>query len=81
MRMVDSVQLDPHKSVTLHPGAMHIMLEGLKAPLRPGATFPLTLTFEKAPPQTVTVTVMKAGAEGPAKADSGMSDMPGMKMP
>jgi copper(I)-binding protein len=81
MRMLDGVQLDPHKPVTLHPGAMHIMLEGLKAPLKPGATFPLTLTFEKAPPQTVTVTVMKMGAEEPAKPEGGMSDMPGMKMP
>jgi copper(I)-binding protein len=73
MRMLDSIALAPHTQVTLHPGAMHIMLEGLKAPLKPGETFPLTLTFEKAPPQTVNVTVMKPGANGPA-------DMGGMKM-
>ena len=70
------VALDPHKPVAFHPGAMHIMLEGLKGPLKVGSTFPLTLTFEKAPPQTVTVTVMKAGAPGPAAA----TQMPGMKM-
>ena len=80
MRMIDSVPLDPNKPVRLHPGAMHIMLEGLKAPLKPGETFPLTLTFAKAPPKTVTVTVMKIGAAGPADAAGGMSDMPGMKM-
>ncbi len=76
MRMLDGVALDPHKPVAFHPGAMHIMLEGLKGPLKVGATFPLTLTFEKAAPQTVTVTVMKAGAPGPAAT----TDMPGMKM-
>jgi periplasmic copper chaperone A len=78
MRMLDSVLLDPNKPVLFHPGAVHIMLEGLKAPLKVGSTFPLTLMFEKAPPQTVTVTVLKAGAPGPAQD---MKDMPGMKMP
>ncbi len=81
MRMLDAVPLEPNKPVQFHPGSLHIMLEGLKGPLKPGSSFPLTLTFEKAPPQTVTVTVMKAGAAGPAKAEGGMGDMPGMKMP
>jgi copper(I)-binding protein len=84
MRMLDGVPLDPHKPVILHPGATHIMLEGLKAPLKVGGSFPLTLTFEHAPPQTVTVTVLKAGAAGPASAAAAgmqdMKDMPGMKM-
>jgi len=83
MRMLDSVPLDPGKPVTFHPGALHVMLEGLTAPLKVGANFPLTLTFEKAPPQTVTVTVLKAGAPGPAPAAGAMQDMkdmPGMKM-
>lgn len=75
MRMLDGIDLPPHKPVVFHPGSYHIMLEGLKAPLKVGSSFPLTLTFAKAPPQTVTVTVMKVGAEGPA-----MGDMPGMKM-
>ena len=33
---------------TLTPGDMHIMLVGLKQPLREGQTFPLTLEFRKA---------------------------------
>ncbi len=74
MRMLDAIPLDAHTQVKLHPGAMHIMLEGLKAPLKPGQTFPLTLTFAKAPPQTVSVTVMKLGDAGPAETG-------GMKMP
>jgi copper(I)-binding protein len=43
--------------VTLAPGGYHLMLMGLKAPLRAGDTFPLTLQFEHAPPLTVTVAV------------------------
>jgi len=66
MRMLDGVALAANTPVALHPGAMHIMLEGLKAPLKPGACFPLTLTFANAPPQTVTVTVLTIGAAGPA---------------
>jgi periplasmic copper chaperone A len=84
MRMLDGVALEPNKPVTFHPGAMHIMLEELKTPLKAGSSFPLTLTFQKAPPQTVTVTVLKAGAPGPAQAPEAagsMKDMPGMKMP
>jgi copper(I)-binding protein len=82
MRMLDGVKLTPDATVTLKPGGMHIMLTDLKAPLRVGATFPLTLTFEKAPPLTVTVHVLNVGAPGPAdgmgKMDD-MKDMPGMK--
>jgi hypothetical protein len=77
MRMLDGVKLEPHKTVTFQPGGLHIMLEDLKAPLRVGGTFPLTLTFAKAPPQTVVVKVLKPGAEAPMPD---MKDMPGMKM-
>jgi len=34
--------------VAFDPGGMHIMLVGLKQPLKEGQTFPLTLTFRKA---------------------------------
>jgi hypothetical protein len=77
MRMLDDVPLPQHKAVTFAPGGLHIMLEQLKAPLVVGGKFPLTLTFEKAPPQTVTVTVLKPGAAEPTPE---MKDMPGMKM-
>jgi copper(I)-binding protein len=84
MRMLDGVALQPGTPLTLKPGGMHIMLTELKAPLRVGGSFPLTLTFAKAPPVTVTVKVLQPGAAGPAKAESGMGkmdmkDMPGMK--
>lgn len=44
-------------SVTLKPGAYHVMLIGLKKPLKPGETIPVTLTFEKAGSVAVKVPV------------------------
>ena len=44
-------------SVALKPGSYHVMLIGLKKPLKAGETFPLTLTFEKAGNISVTVPV------------------------
>jgi len=85
MRMLDGVRLEPQAPVALKPGGMHIMLTELKKPLRVGASFPLTLTFQNTPPLTVTVRVLQVGAPGPAKPaeDQGgmgdMKDMPGMK--
>jgi copper(I)-binding protein len=44
-------------SVVLEPSSYHLMLIGLKKPLTPGETFPLTLTFQKAGNISVTVPV------------------------
>jgi copper(I)-binding protein len=71
MRPVPSVALDTGKPVTLKPGGLHVMLMGLKAPLKAGDSFPLTLTFTHAPPLTVTVKVEAGGG-------SGMQGMPSM---
>lgn len=72
MRPIDSLDLPAGKRVTLKPGAMHIMLMGLKAPLRTGQSFPLTLHFEKAGTQEVTVAVEKVGAMGMGAHGAGM---------
>jgi copper(I)-binding protein len=50
--------------VELKPGGYHIMFVGLKAPLKDGDQFPMTLKFEKAGEVEVTVNVEapKAGA-------------------
>jgi periplasmic copper chaperone A len=68
MRPLKSVALPAGHPVVFAPGGMHIMLTGLKAPLRAGESFPLTLTFAKAGEETVTVPVAKAGAMGPPAA-------------
>jgi periplasmic copper chaperone A len=66
MRPLGPVDLAPGKSLELKPGGNHIMLEGLKHPLKEGEHFPLTLAFEKAGTREVTVMVGKVGAMGPA---------------
>lgn len=48
MRQVEAIELPPNKRVELKPGGLHIMLIGLKAPLKAGERFPMTLRFEKA---------------------------------
>jgi copper(I)-binding protein len=74
MRPVATLQVAPGQPITLAPGGYHIMLMGLKQPLKPGDTFPLMLKFDQAGQVTTTVTVRKAGA---AASDTGtMGDMP-----
>ena len=73
MRPVQSVALAPGKPVMFKPGGYHVMLMGLKNPLKAGDSFPLTLTFEHAQPITVTAKVEAAGT-----AVMGHGDMPGM---
>jgi copper(I)-binding protein len=69
MRRLDAVDVPAGKTVELKPGASHIMLVGLKAPLKQGDKFPLTLKFEKAGEVTVTVNVEGAGAAHDMKHD------------
>ncbi|HYD78728.1 MAG TPA: copper chaperone PCu(A)C [Paucimonas sp.] len=58
MREVPSIVLPPGAKVAMKPGnGYHIMLMGLKQPLKEGGKFPLTLTFEKAGKAEVEVRV------------------------
>lgn len=66
MRPVGEIDLGAGQSAMLKPGGLHIMLIGLKAPLKEGEQFPLTLTFKKAGEVTVGVPVQAAGADAPA---------------
>ncbi len=63
MRQVDAIALPAGKTVDLKPGALHLMFMGLKAPLKPGDTLPVTLKFEKAGEVKVTVNVQAPGAD------------------
>lgn len=76
MRPVAAIDIPAGQPVTLSPDGLHIMLEGLKKPLRAGQSFPLTLTFAKAGKRTVEVAVQKVGAMKPMP---GMGTMPGMQ--
>jgi len=46
MRAVDALPLPAGQAVALKPGSYHVMLMGLKAPIKAGETVPLTLTVE-----------------------------------
>jgi hypothetical protein len=62
----DGVAVLPGQPVRFAPGGMHIMLMGLKQPLKAGDTFPATLRFERAGAVKVTFKVEPAGSAGPA---------------
>ena len=62
MRQVDAIDIKAGQTVELKPGGYHLMLMGLKAPLKAGSSFPLTLKFEKAGEVTVRLKVEAAGA-------------------
>lgn len=88
MRSVKSLTIEPGKSVTLDPDSgFHVMLIGLKGPLKEGQTVPLTLSFDHAGKQQVTASVAKVGAMHAGEMSSAgsasgmshdMSSMPGM---
>ncbi|MEI7713663.1 MAG: copper chaperone PCu(A)C [Rhodospirillales bacterium] len=61
MRPVENVAVAPDKPVLFEPGGYHVMLEGLREPLKAGAHFPLTLVFERAGPTTVDVVIEPIG--------------------
>jgi len=62
MRPVKAIEVNIGEPTVLKPGGLHVMLIGLKAPLKEGEKFPLTLTFDKAGTVTVDVTVQATGA-------------------
>lgn len=57
MQQIMSLDLPAGETVELKPGGYHVMLIDLAAPLEIGQTFDITLDFETAPDQVVTVEV------------------------
>jgi len=55
MREVEAIQLPAGKRVNLHEGGYHLMLTGLKAPLKAGESVPLTLSIKVANKRMVKV--------------------------
>ena len=70
MRAVDGIPVRAGQTVTLAPGGFHLMLEGLKRPLKVGDRAPLTLSFVKAGVVRTILVVRVAAPEA----------MPDMKM-
>ena len=67
MAHVEAAEIPAGGELTLEPGGMHVMLMELTTPLKEGATFPLTLTFEAGGEITVEMPVFGPGATGPAE--------------
>ncbi|MBC8051333.1 MAG: copper chaperone PCu(A)C [Chitinophagales bacterium] len=59
MRKVEGVAAPSGATVKFEPGGLHVMLVGLKQKLTEGASFPLTLVFEKAGEIAVDVKIEK----------------------
>lgn len=71
MRDMPVLVIPPNDSALLHPAGPHIMLTGLKAPLKAGTEFPITLHFEKIGPVEIEVRVERsAPTHGPSAAPS-----------
>lgn len=69
MRAVEALPLPAGQAVALKPGSYHVMLMGLKAPIKAGDTVPLTLTVEGEDKQRTAVEIKaeaRAGAGGGA---------------
>ena len=66
MHHVATLDIPAGQKAELSPaGAFHLMLMGLKQPLKLGTVFPMTLIFEKAGETQVMIAVERAGAMGP----------------
>nr|WP_314447065.1 copper chaperone PCu(A)C [uncultured Sphingomonas sp.] len=66
MRPAGALPVAAGGTIVMKPGGLHIMLTGLKAPLRPGSRLPVTLRFAKAGLVQATLPILPPGAQGPA---------------
>lgn len=63
MRAVDTLPLPAGQAVKLKPNGYHLMMTGLKAPVKAGDTVPLTLVVEDAKGKRETVEVKAAARQ------------------
>jgi periplasmic copper chaperone A len=71
MREVSRIEIKPSEKVAMTPGhGYHIMLIGLKQPLKSGDKFPVTLRFKNAGSVETQVSVETPTAENPVKPSS-----------
>jgi copper(I)-binding protein len=63
MRTAGEINIPAGKRIEMVPGGTHIMLEGLRAPLRTGDSFDLVLKFHKSGDRRAKVDVVKDDRE------------------
>jgi len=64
----NGLEIPPGATVTLAPAGFHLMMMGLKGPLKQGTTVPMTLVFEKAGSIDVELAIDSMGAVHPTPA-------------
>ena len=69
MRMLGNLPVPAGSTVTLKPGALHVMFTGLSGALKKGDQIPGTLVFEKAGRVSVVFDVAPIGADNPMPSD------------
>lgn len=65
MRPVARIELPAGKPVKLAPGGLHVMLVGIKQPLKPGDKVPLTLTVQRADLASRSIFTVQAEVRNP----------------
>jgi periplasmic copper chaperone A len=68
MHHVEGVEIAAGADISFAPGGTHVMLTGLKKPLKKGEHLTVVLTFERAGNLTVDVPVAGVAANGPEEA-------------
>ena len=63
MRMAGEINVPAGDRIEMVPGGTHIMLEGLRTPLRTGDSFQLVLKFRASDDEKVTVRVAEADSQ------------------
>ena len=67
MRMAGEINIPAGQSIKMVPGGTHIMLEGLRTPLKTGDRFELVLKFRESADERVTVKVAEASVSNVLK--------------
>lgn len=75
MRQVEAIEIPAQSDTSLQPGGYHIMLLGLKRPLKVGETINFTLHFANGETKTLNAPVTKMAPRMPSH---GSGDMGGM---
>ena len=77
MRHLDAVEVKAGSPTVFEPSGKHVMLMGLKKPLKKGESFPLVLKFAKAGSVEIQVKVGDmGGVAGHSEMDMGHSTKP-----
>ncbi len=75
MRALDQLEIKAGQKIEMKPGAgHHLMLMGLKNPLKAGDSFPLTLNFRKAGKVETQITVQEGAMSGKPASGADMHD-------